>query len=31
MIHYHGTPIGGTRQDVARFLVGRHALIPFGR
>jgi len=31
MIHYHGTPIGGTRQDTARFLVGRHALIPFGR
>lgn len=31
MIHYHGTPIGGTRQDAARFLVGRHALIPFGR
>jgi hypothetical protein len=31
MIHYHGTPIGGTRQDTARFLIGRHALIPFGR
>jgi hypothetical protein len=31
MIHYHGTPIGGTRQDVARFLTGRHALIPFPR
>lgn len=31
MIHYHGTPIGGSRQDVSRFLVGRHALIPFGR
>ena len=31
MIHYHGTPIGGTRQDTARFLRGRHALIPFGR
>lgn len=31
MIHYHGTPIGGSRQDAARFLVGRHALIPFGR
>lgn len=31
MIHYHGTPIGGTRQDTARFLNGRHALIPFGR
>lgn len=31
MIHYHGTPIGGTRQDVARFLIGRHALVPFIR
>ncbi len=31
MIHYHGTPIGGSRQDAARFLVGRHALVPFGR
>lgn len=31
MIHYHGTPIGGSRQDVARFLQGRHALIPFFR
>jgi len=31
VIHYHGTPIGGTRQDVAKFLLGRHALIPFGR
>jgi hypothetical protein len=31
MIHYHGTPIGGTRQDVARFLVGRHALVPHPR
>jgi len=29
MIHYHGTPLGGTRQDVARFLMGRHALVPF--
>lgn len=29
MIHYHGTPIGGTRQDGARFLQGRHALVPF--
>lgn len=29
MIHYHGTPIGGTRQDTARFLLGRHALVPF--
>lgn len=31
MIHYHGTPIGGTRQDVIRFLSGRHALVPFAR
>lgn len=31
MIHYHGTPIGGTRIDVIRFITGRHALIPFGR
>lgn len=29
MIHYHGTPIGGSRQDAARFLMGRHALVPF--
>lgn len=31
MIHYHGTPVGGRREDVARFLAGRHALIPFPR
>lgn len=31
MIHYHGTPIGGSRQDAARFLRGRHALVPFPR
>lgn len=31
MIHYHGTPIGGSRQDTARFLCGRHALLPFPR
>lgn len=31
MIKYHGTPCGGKRDDVARFLAGRHALIPFGR
>jgi len=31
MIHYHGTPIGGTRIDVARFLTGRHALVSFYR
>lgn len=31
MIHYHGTPISGPRQDIARFLTGRHALVPFPR
>lgn len=31
MIHYHGTPMGGPRQDVARFLIGRHALVPYPR
>ena len=31
MIHYHGTPVGGTRTDAVRFLSGRHALIPFAR
>lgn len=31
MIHYHGTPIGGSRQDTARFLIGRHALVPYPR
>ena len=31
MIHYHGTPCGGTREDVARFLKGRHAFISFFR
>ena len=31
MIHFHGTPIGGSNQDAARFLMGRHALIPFKR
>lgn len=31
MIHYHGTPIGGTRQDVVRFLTGRHAFVSFAR
>ena len=31
MIHYHGTPCGGRREDVARFLAGRHALSPFPR
>ena len=31
MLHYHGTPCGATREDVARFLSGRHALIPWVR
>ncbi|KAB0551311.1 hypothetical protein F7R01_00660 [Pseudomonas argentinensis] len=31
MIHYHGTPVGGGRLDAAKFLVGRHALVPFPR
>ena len=31
MRHYHGTPMGGTRDEVARFLKGRCALIPFPR
>lgn len=31
MIHYHGTPVGGSRVDAARFLGGRHALVPFIR
>lgn len=31
MIHYHGTPCGATREDVARFLSGRHALVPWVR
>lgn len=31
MIHYHGTPCGATREDVARFLAKRHALISFFR
>jgi hypothetical protein len=31
VIHYHGTPVGGSRADVVRFLSGRHALVPFAR
>jgi len=31
LIHYHGTPVGGNRVDAARFLKGRHALVPFPR
>jgi hypothetical protein len=29
VIAFHGTPIGSTRIDVARFLRGRHALVPY--
>lgn len=29
MIAYHGTPMGGQRVEVARFLAGRHALVSF--
>lgn len=28
MIHYHGTPIGGGKDQAAKFLLGRHALVP---
>lgn len=31
MIHYHGTPCGGERQQVAKFVAGRHVLIPWPR
>ena len=31
MLVYHGTPMGGDRPGVTRFLSGRHALIPFPR
>ena len=31
MTPYHGTPIGGSRQDAARFLIGRNALVPYPR
>lgn len=31
MRHIHGTPCGGPRQDAARFLMGRDALVPFPR
>ena len=31
MIHSHGMPIGGKREDAAKFLAGRHALVPFPR
>lgn len=31
MKHYHGTPLGGTRDGVARFFAGRFAFVPFMR
>ncbi len=31
MIHYHGTPVGGTRRGVEEFLHGRAALVPYPR
>ena len=31
MIHFHGTPLGGKRDDVARFWLCRHAFVPFPR
>lgn len=31
MIHYHGTPISGSKDNACRFLTGRHGLIPFKR
>lgn len=29
MIHYHGTPIGGSREMAPIFLLGRHAFVSF--
>lgn len=29
VIHYHGTPVGGQRVHVPRFLDGRHALVSY--
>lgn len=29
MIHYHGSPVGGTRQMAAEFWTGRHGLVSF--
>ncbi len=31
MIHYHGTPCGGTRAGTVEFLACRHALVPYPR
>ena len=29
MIHYHGTPCSGAKEQAAKFLAGRHAMISF--
>lgn len=29
MIHYHGSPISGTKYDALKFYTGRHALVSF--
>ena len=29
MIHYHGTPIGGSLDEAQRFMVGRHCLVSY--
>lgn len=31
MIHYHGSPLSGTKQDALKFYSGRHGLISFAR
>jgi hypothetical protein len=31
MIFYHGTPLSGTKHDVAKFVTGRHMMVPFFR
>lgn len=31
MLHYHGTPCGGKREEASRFLAGRCALVPYPR
>lgn len=31
MIHFHGTPLGGSRDEVARFARRRHFFVPFLR
>ena len=31
MKHFHGTPLGGQREQVARFVTGRYMLVPFAR